>query len=638
MKVAGRRSQVAGRRSQVAGRRSQVAGRRSQVAGIACGIIAALAVDVRSQHQGQWLAPYTHTGTTVGTGTAAWPVNFNAINMAVIPNKSSTGANPNDVVIAWDSRWRNPATQNNSVPWDQRYTVGNPEVPSSFVNRWVTIPLGPVEGGVPLFYGDLFCSCHCWLPDGRLFIAGGNARYSSSTHTFLGSRYVGVWDPRHANSAANHFGWVHVAGGSLGKPMRLARWYPTCTLISDRYVMVSGGVTDTVAPKHLDPAWDTYELFDAHPSVMDWVQDTSTFPSVVKLFDGPRGSFFGNNNLSHRLGEYPRMHFLSNNKVICCGTYAYSATIDPDPLLTPSNQNPLLAPSPNHWSPLLQLVAQSWRGESSSVLVPNVGRIPGLRDEVMIIGGGHYSANTVFNNSIRLLAGTAGAVWGGVQDQGSPRMVANGVLMPNGDVVLVGGSSDHYHFPGNQRIPVYKTMVWDRVHGWQGDATQIGKRMYHSTAVLLPSGKLASAGGDIRTQIGATPNDLADWEVYVPRNLANGQNQPQFAGAWAAPGYRSMGFGSIHKIEFVPMDDDPVTRVVLMRPCSNTHHIDMDQQYIELKTQLFDSNDQVDASAPAQPSFTGTTQGSVEALPGWYMLFLVNASGATSHAKWVHLL
>jgi hypothetical protein len=158
----------------------------------------------------------------------------------------------------------------------------------------------------------------------------------------------------------------------------------------------------------------------------------------------------------------------------------------------------------------------------------------------------------------------------------------------------------------------------------------------------LPSGKVASAGGDIRTQIDVTsttpPNPLfADWEVYVPRNLANGQNQPQFAGAWAAPGYRSMGFGSIHKIDFVPMDDDPVTRVVLMRPCSTTHHIDMDQQYIELSAQLFDSNDQVDAKAPAQPSFTGTTQGSVEALPGWYMLFLVNASGATSHAKWVQL-
>lgn len=613
-----------------------VAGRRSQVAGLACCLVAAFAADVRSQNKGQWQAPFNHSGTTIGSGSTGWPSSFNAVDMAVIPNTSPTGANPNDVVIAWDYHWRNPATQSYSIPWEQRYTVGNPEVSSSFENRWVTIPLGP--GG--LFYGDLFCAGHCWLPDGRLFIAGGNVRYAGNwpqnfaqdttnpvtTFTFLGSRYVGIWNPQHARSAANSFGWNHLAGGPLGTPMRLPRWYPTCTLISDRYVVVAGGVTEVKNPAWQDPAWDTYELFDL--STMDWVRDTNGEP---KLFDGPRGSFLGGNNQLHRLGEYPRMHFLSNNRVVCSGGYPYSATVDPDPALTASSGS-YLPPAVNHWSPLL--ASLSMREYGCSVLVPNVGNVPGLRDEVMIIGGGHYSSNTVSSLSQRLLAGSTGSAWGSTQSFGTPRMVCNAVLMPNGDIVLIGGSSGHYHVAASQRIPVYQTMVWDRANGWQGDASQVGKRMYHSTAALLPSGRVVSAGGDERTAIAG---GWADWEVYAPRNLANGQTQPQFAGTWAATGFRTMAFGSVHTIEFSAMDDDPVSRVVLMRPCSTTHHSDMDQRYVELPVSLFESNDQVTVTAPAPPSYSGTAQGSVQALHGWYMLFLVTASGTTSPAKWVRL-
>ncbi len=187
--------------------------------------------------------------------------------MAVIPNRSPTGLNANDVIIGWDLNPQDPALQPPvPVPWQQRYTVGNPEVPSSFVNRWVTIPLGP-NG---LFYGDLFCAGHCWLPDGRLFIAGGNAQYAGigpgldqtgaggGLVGYLGSRFVGLWDPLSAHTGPD-YGWDFIASGSIPnpRPMRLPRWYPTVTLISDTFVMVSGGQSDTMIATNNDPAYNT---------------------------------------------------------------------------------------------------------------------------------------------------------------------------------------------------------------------------------------------------------------------------------------------------------------------------------------------------------------------------------------------
>ncbi|HEX5052381.1 MAG TPA: hypothetical protein VFZ65_11445, partial [Planctomycetota bacterium] len=44
----------------------------------------------------------------------------------------------------------------------------------------------------------LFCSGHCWLPDGRLFIVGGDDWSAHITHPyadFTGSRMVAIYDP-----------------------------------------------------------------------------------------------------------------------------------------------------------------------------------------------------------------------------------------------------------------------------------------------------------------------------------------------------------------------------------------------------------------------------------------------------------
>ena len=164
--------------------------------------------------------------------------------------------------------------------------------------------------------------------------------------------------------------------------------------------------------------------------------------------------------------------------------------------------------------------------------------------------------------------------------------------------------------------------------------------MYHSTGGLLPSGRMVSAGGDFRLNANGVS---IDWEIYVPRYFTAGQVEPVFAGAWANPGYRSLFFGSQYVVDHLPMPpgEAAVSHVVLMRPCSTTHHSDMDQKYIELPSMPNADGSNVTVTMPAAPPLTHTgvtlPQGTIALLPGFYMMFLVTTKGTPSQARWVRV-
>ena len=74
---------------------------------------------------------FTYTHPSFPATTIAWPPTFKAINLAVIPGS--------DNVIVWDHRHANQTSYGQSYPWQQRFSVGNPEAPASFVNYVVYI-------------------------------------------------------------------------------------------------------------------------------------------------------------------------------------------------------------------------------------------------------------------------------------------------------------------------------------------------------------------------------------------------------------------------------------------------------------------------------------------------------------------
>ena len=124
--------------------------------------------------------------------------------------------------------------------------------------------------------------------------------------------------------------------------------------------------------------------------------------------------------------------------------------------------------------------------------------------------------------------------------------------------------------------------------------------------------------GTARAGVEGTPAAASDTaEIYEPPYLFKGP-RPTIT---SAPSNIRVGsdFG-------VQTPDANVTRAVLVAPGSVTHAVDMNQRLIPLA--LTKRTGCVDLSAPPNAN---------AAPPGWYMLFLLNAQGVPSVAKFVRL-
>jgi len=570
---------------------------------------------------GAWVDSYRHPDASSPTGWVA----RNWIHLAVIPNS-------NDVIV-WDS---NSTNQQVAGGWPQRYSVGNPET-HAFTNGIWTLPVG---------FGDLFCAGHTWLPDGRLFVAGGTTRYpTTGADYYRGSKFVGIWNP---NNVANGFGgfddqlWLRLTTPAAPNPsstvqMSVDRWYPTVILLSDTLVMVAGGsersdssyCSSNTVP---DDAWNTYEIFNL--SSNDWVRSSPSSPPI--RYQGPALSQGSSNPCFSTdrslFGEYPRLHLASTNKVVIAGETNRHTQVRHNPTI----QTPVWHNSVPGTAGIVS--SHVHRSYGSAVWLPNVGNTPGGSDVLLLIGGGFGSAPTAMvTPSTQRFDAAAFAVNATMQMLNIGRMVQNAVLLPDGSTVVVGGSLNHYHsnpLGASGAIACLTTEVYTQSVGWDLDADQVSPRMYHSTAALLPSGNLVSSGSDTRT---------SDWEIYVPRYFTGGSPAPAFAGTWAGPGFMVLQFGMTYTVQHDPLPPGVTIRaLVLMRPCSTTHHSDFDQRYIELTLQggAYEAPNEINVTVPPQPNFAvgaPATPGQVQAMPGFYMAFLVTSQGVPSQAKWVKL-
>ena len=165
--------------------------------------------------------------------------------------------------------------------------------------------------------------------------------------------------------------------------------------------------------------------------------------------------------------------------------------------------------------------------------------------------------------------------------------------------------------------PVYQSELRpDGATGWMQVGSEADARTYHSTAVLLPDGRVLSAGDDRPEHI-APANRTA--QIYEPPYLFKGA-RPQVTFAPTAVHY-----GATFRVA-VAGDPAAVTRAVLMRPNAVTHSNDMDQRAVELTVSA--QADGLTLTSPADATL---------APPGYYELFLVNAQGVPSVASWVRI-
>jgi hypothetical protein len=187
------------------------------------------------------------------------------------------------------------------------------------------------------------------------------------------------------------------------------------------------------------------------------------------------------------------------------------------------------------------------------------------------------------------------------------RQLANSIVLPDGQVLVVGGGAAFKY-----TNPVFVPELFDpTTETWSDMAPHQAGRMYHSTALLLPDGRVLSAGQD--------SGPYATYgEIFSPPYLFRGA-RPTIS---AAP--QSVGLGG--QLQFNSPEAADVTRVVLIRPGACTHEIDTDQRSIPLT--FSSSGTTITAQVPSSSFVTP---------PGYYMLFALNSSGVPAVAPWVRV-
>jgi hypothetical protein len=132
-------------------------------------------------------------------------------------------------------------------------------------------------------------------------------------------------------------------------------------------------------------------------------------------------------------------------------------------------------------------------------------------------------------------------------------------------------------------------------------------RMYHSTAVLLPDGRVLVAGGGRL----APAIDYSNAEIYSPPYLFRGA-RPTISAAPAVVAY-----GSTFSVQ--TPDAGKIASVALIRLATNTHAFDSDQRYVNLTYTR--SSDGLLVTSPANATY---------APPGFYHLFILDNNGVPS--------
>ena len=97
----------------------------------------------------------------------------------------------------------------------------------------------------------------------------------------------------------------------------------------------------------------------------------------------------------------------------------------------------------------------------------------------------------------------------------SKRSMQNSVVLPDGKVVVIGGTREGVQF--NDRNSVHNPEIWDPATGeWNVLAYHATPRNYHSIAILLKDATVLSAGGGL---CGACPSNYQSGQIYTPPYL-----------------------------------------------------------------------------------------------------------------------
>jgi galactose oxidase len=406
---------------------------------------------------------------------------------------------------------------------------------------------------------NLFCSGHAFLPDGRLLVAGGHL---ADGH---GLNQATIYDP-----AANT--WTPTA------VMNDGRWYPTAIALPSGSILVLSG------------------------SFFDPTQNQVVNNLVPQIWSG--GDFTTIASMGAAFDLFPRMHVASTG-ILYLTSLVQGWSLD--------------ISGGGTWTQLPNVVNPNGLCDYAPSVLYDV-------DKVLFAGG----SNPPTANAETLDLSQAQPAWLATNPMNFPRRQHNATVLPDGTVLVTGGTRGG-GAPGTAEAfndldpgqPVHIAELWDPKTGqWAMLAAENTDRCYHSTAVLLPDGRVLSAGGGEFILNEGTPQQVAnnprdthyDAQLFSPPYLFKGP-QPQIT---SAPD--SVSYGDTFEIGTA--QPGQIATISLIRLSSVTHSFNAAQRINFLPSQVAAGT--LTATAPPNANVCP---------PGHYMLFIVNLQGVPSVAK-----
>jgi galactose oxidase-like protein/Kelch motif protein len=283
--------------------------------------------------------------------------------------------------------------------------------------------------------------------------------------------------------------------------------------------------------------------------------------------------------------------------------------------LLPSGKIMTIAPSVGQ-SFQLDPSAQTWSAIGGSTL-KNGTAAQSLPGKILYAGGGTLidSANPAQANAQIIDLTSATPMWQPVASMNSPRYTQTLTVLPDGKVLAVGGSTSMSQTADS--TAVLSAEEWDpSADSWTALASMQVPRIYHSTAVLLPDGRVLVAGSGHQNNV-TGPGEYSA-QFYSPPYLFNGPRPT----VTSAP--TSVTYGTQMTVQ--TPDAASIASVSLVSFGADTHTLDMNQHFVPLSFTA-DSGG-LTVSSPTSANV---------APPGYYMLFLVNGNGVPSVAATLHI-
>lgn len=478
-----------------------------------------------------------------------------------------------------------------------------------------------VAVAVPSPDSDVFCSHHAFTADGRLLIAGGTQKWPTNDDNhghlldFLGHRRCWLYNYKQRT-------WTEVArlNKNPDQPDEEhsgGRWYPGLTTMANGQVAAFYGHLDEEDFRHRNILPERY---DQAGNV--WINMPKVMGTLGEPDHGGRRYLF-----------FPRTYQLPNGRLFFAtpmpanfntgtgveGTH-FSTAYDP---FTGDYLDPKIA-EPNG-------AYHDW--DRPAVLLPLLPT-EDYRVRMMFLGG---------LTPQRLDLGAAAPAWTATAPRAASiatrdRRYSNAVLLPTGEVCLVGGC--HVVEPEDPVLEAeiyapginWAAGTYSAPDSWSVKQVAVHARNYHSTALLLPNGKVWVAGGNTNAATGDPDGDIVVNGTPKKRGIKKIElYEPDYI---ATPGRirinnspRALSYGESFVVEI----DRPATNVqyvALIRAGSVTHSTDNDQRFVGLVINSRSGNTLTVSTPP---------NGNI-APPGFYMLWVVdNTNQPCQLAKFIRL-